>query len=297
VDLLQLRYFQAVARREHVSRAASELHIAQPALSRTIARLEAELKVPLFNRYGRRVVLNRFGAIFLARVSRALGELEEARKELDDAAGLARGNVAVAAETLRLLTDPASRFLQAHPNVSLRLKQSTAPVMSNQLDTGDVDLCIASQHVEGPSVEAIELFTEEVLLAVPPGHPLARCKRVNVEELTGVPFVTPRPGYWPRTLIDRLLSDAGVPLTIACEGDEPAAVRGLISAGVGVGLLPAVARRVAPHPRVAWLRLTAPGGCKRTLSIVWRRDRYLSAAVKRFREFAVDYFRQRPADD
>src|ERR671935_1288427 len=92
MDLLQLHYFRTVARLEHVTRAAEELRVAQPALSRTIARLEAELGVPLFDRLGRRLALNRFGAAFLVRVDRALGELEEARRELQDSAGLARGS-------------------------------------------------------------------------------------------------------------------------------------------------------------------------------------------------------------
>jgi DNA-binding transcriptional LysR family regulator len=71
-----------------------------------------------------------------------------------------------------------------------------------------------------------------------------------------------------------------------CEGGEPYAVRALISAGVGVGLIPAVARRAAPHPPVAWLHLDAPG-CRRTLSLVWRTDAYRSAAARAFTEFAA----------
>ena len=141
-----------------------------------------------------------------------------------------------------------------------------------------------------------ELIDEsDALLAVPLGHRLAHRARAAPRELVGEPFVTPRPGYWRRTLADRLLARAGASLTIACEGEEPAAVRGLISAGVGVGLLPAVARRVAPEPPVAWLRLQAPD-CRRTLSVVWRRDRYLSAAARAFRDFAVAYFRERPGE-
>jgi DNA-binding transcriptional LysR family regulator len=81
MDLLQFRYFQTVARHQHVSRAAEELHVAQPVLSRAIARLEAELGVPLFDRRGRRVKLNRFGAAFLVRVTRALGELHQGGQE------------------------------------------------------------------------------------------------------------------------------------------------------------------------------------------------------------------------
>jgi len=110
--------------------------------------------------------------------------------------------------------------------------------------------------------------------------------RVEIEALAGEPFVTTRPGYWQRALADRIFAAAGIQPTIVCEGDEPYAVRSLISAGVGVGLIPAVARRTAPDPPVAWLHLDVPG-CRRTLSLVWRTDAYRSAAARAFGEFAA----------
>jgi DNA-binding transcriptional LysR family regulator len=307
MDLLQLRYFQAVARHEHVSRAAGELRVAQPALSRSIARLEAELGVPLFERHGRRVALNRFGAAFLARVSRALSELDQGRQELHDAAGLARGSVALAAETLRTVTDLTASFLASHPEVSFRLYQSPAPVMSAQLQAGQVDLCLASQPLVGASVEARALLTEEVLLGVPRSHRLAARRRTGVADLAGEAFVTTRPGYWQRALTDQLFAGLGRPPIIACEGDEPYAIRGLISAGVGIGLLPAMARQ-STRPPIGWLHLDAPShldaqgnldarGCQRTLSIAWRRDAYLSTAARQFRDFAAGHFARQPALD
>jgi DNA-binding transcriptional LysR family regulator len=285
VDLLQLRYFQIVARHQHVSRAAAELHVAQPALSRAIARLEAELGVPLFDRRGRRVQLNRFGAMFLTRADRVLDELDQGQHELRDAAGLAQGTVSVAAETLRTLGGLVAGFLAGHPDVSFRLYQSPAPVMAAQLQAGEVDLGLASQLLPGPALAAAELLSEEVLLAVPPSHPLARRTRATVGELAGEPFVTTRPGYWQRALTDRLFADA----VIVCEGDEPYAIRGLISAGVGIGLMPAMARRLAPEPPVGWLHLDVP--CRRTLSLVWRADAYRPAAARALTEFAAGYFR------
>src|SRR6266487_3152998 len=255
MDLLQLRYFQAVARHQHVSRAAAELRVAQPALSRAIARLEAELGVPLFDRRGRRVRLNRFGAMFLARADRALDEVDQGQHELRDAAGLAQGTVAVAAETLRTLSGLVAGFLAGHPGVSFRLFQSPAPAM-----------------------------------AAPPSHRLAGRTRAGVGELAGEPFVTTRPGYWQRALTDRLFTDA----VIVCEGDEPYAIRGLISAGVGIGLMPAMARRLAPDPPVGWLHLDAPyldAPSRRTLSLVRRADAYRPAAARALADFAAGYFR------
>src|SRR5215218_6786965 len=185
MDLLQLRYFQAVARREHVSRAAEELRVSQPSLSRSVARLEAELGVPLFDRDGRRVRLNRLGAAFLRRVDRALRELDDARREVADAAGLDDGTVAVAVETLLVLTDVLAAFRAEHPGVRFRLLQSPARTMVRQLGRGEVDLCLASQPLEGPSLRTMAVLTEEVLLAVPREHPLAQRKRVGVAALAG----------------------------------------------------------------------------------------------------------------
>lgn len=286
VDLLSLRYFQVVARHEHISRAAAELRVAQPSLSRTIARLEAELGVPLFDRQGRQIRLNRFGAAFLARITRALAEIDDARVELADAAGLAQGTVAVASETLLSLTEFLAEFRARHPGVEIQLYQSTAERMSRQLAAREVDLCLASQPLHGPALRTVELFREPVLLAVPPGHALADRHTVSVAELADEPIVTTRPGYWQRALTDRLFAAAGLTPNITVQGDELAAVQYLVSAGIGIGLIPDMSRRADAHPAVRWVRLDSPD-CHRTLRVVWRADAYLSAAGRHFRDSLI----------
>jgi DNA-binding transcriptional LysR family regulator len=291
MDLLQLRYFQAVARHQHVSRAAAELRVAQPSLSRTLARLEADLGVPLFDRHGRRLVLNRFGTAFLARVDAALDELGQGRKELDDLAGLEHGSVAVAAETLLLLTDLLAGFLAEHPGIGFRLYQSPAPAMAGLLHAGQTDFCLASQPLDDDSLEVAELASEEVLVAVPPAHRLAGRERARMDDLAEEAFVVTRPGYWQRALLDRLFAEAGLQPVIACETDEPAAIRPLVATGLGAGLLPTVSRRDNPRHAVAWLHLDVPD-CQRTLRLAWRRGVYLSAAARAFRDAAVAWFGQ-----
>ena len=98
--------------------------------------------------------------------------------------------MAVAAETLRTITDLTAGFLAKHPDVSFRLCQSPAAVMSAQLQAGEVDLCLASQPMRAGALESAELFSEEVLLCVPPGHRLAGRGRVTIGDLAGEPFVT-----------------------------------------------------------------------------------------------------------
>lgn len=286
MELLALRYFQTVARLEHVGRAADQLRVAQPSLSRTLARLENELGMPLFDRHGRRIRLNRFGAAFLRRVDRILAELDDARQELADATGLERGTVAVAAETLLPLTDLLPSFVADHPLVDVRLFQSSAAEMSQQLRTGDIDLCIASQPLSGKEIRSQVLLSEPVLLCVPAGHRLAERRHVSIADLAGEPFITTSRGYWQRALAERLFAQAGLDLRVVCEGDEPSVLFDLIGAGLGIGLVPAVGRRPGTSATVAWLDVDEPD-CRRVLSIAWRHDTYLSAAAQRLRDHTI----------
>jgi DNA-binding transcriptional LysR family regulator len=288
VDLLQLRYFQAVARYEHISRAAEELRVAQPSLSRTIARLEAELGSPLFDRQGRRIRLNQYGAIFLRHVDRALSELDDGRRALRDARDTGLGRVSVASETLLTITHVLGSFRAAHPRADVRLFQSNAEEMDRQLRAGQIDFCVASQALTGPNLESIELAREEVLLAVPPGHWLDGRESVTIPEIADEPFVTTRPGNWQRALLDRLFASEGLTPQLSCEGDEPGASQDMISAGLGIGLIPAMSRQLGTDTRVpvAWVRVNAPD-CHRVLTLVWNRDAYLSEAALKFREFVV----------
>jgi DNA-binding transcriptional LysR family regulator len=293
MDLLQLHYFRTVARLEHVTRAAEELRGAQPALSKTIARLEAELGVPLFDRRGRRVALNACGRAFLRHVQRVFREVEDGRQELADLAGLARGTVTVAATTLRLLPDLLGAFLECHPGVKFRLTQASTAEMQEQLVSGEIDLCLASAPIVGPAIRSVALFTEDILLAVPPRHRLAGRGRIPLREVAAEPFISAKRGYWSRDLTDDACRQAGfIPDTI-CEGDEPGAIRSLVAAGLGIAFLPTSARRASTGPEVAWLHITEPV-CQRTVSLVWREERYLSAAARRFQQFVMEYFASIP---
>src|SRR5262249_42910200 len=163
MDLLQLHYFRTVARLEHVTRAAEELRVAQPALSKTITRLEAELGVPLFDRQGRRVSRKTCGQAFLRHVERVFMAMEDGRQELANLAGLARGTVTVAATTLRLLPDLLGAFRDHHKGVNFRLSQASTAEMQAGLVSGEIDLCLASAPIAGPAIRSAVLFTEEIL--------------------------------------------------------------------------------------------------------------------------------------
>ncbi|MFG3258501.1 LysR family transcriptional regulator [Streptomyces sp. NPDC048172] len=290
MDLLQLRYFRTVARYEHISRAAAELHVSQPSVSRTIARLEDELGTPLFDREGRRIQLNPYGAVFLRHVERALSELDDGRMALREARGGGLGRVSVASETLLTIAGLLASFRAVFPRADVRLFQADAQEMERRLRAREVDFCVASQALRGEDLDSVELAREEVLLAMPLGHRLARRESVTIAEIADESFVVTRPGHWQRELLERLFAAEERTLTVSCEGDEPAATQHLISAGLGIGLIPAMSRLVGArdgmHPSVAWTHVDA-ADCHRVLKLVWRQGAHLSEAALRFREFTT----------
>ncbi|WP_131735841.1 LysR family transcriptional regulator [Actinomadura roseirufa] len=287
MDLNALGQFLVVARLEHLSRAADELRVAQPSLSRTIARLEAELGAPLFDRAGR-LRLNDAGRIFRDHVERSLGELEAGRRAVAEATSEGIGAVRLASETFLTLIGPLMAFKRAHPHAEVVLHQMAAEEMARALRAQEIDLCVTSQALPTEGLEAVELLDEPVWLATPLDHPLAGRTSVSIEELAGQPFVTTRPGHWQRGLLDRLFAGRNVAPRIVCEGDEPSAIADLISAGLGLGLIPGFARRAANPASVNWIAVESPD-CRRTLTLLWGAGSHVSTVARLMRTTITEW--------
>jgi DNA-binding transcriptional LysR family regulator len=281
MELNWLKQFLVVARLEHLSRAADELHIAQPSLSRTIARLESELGTPLFDRSGR-LRLNDAGKLFRDHVERSLGELDAGRRAVAEATGKGVGTVRLASETFLTLTGPLAAYKRAHPSIEIELHFSPAEDMARRLRAQDVDLCVASQPIHAEGLASMRLFDEAVGVGTPLDHPLAGRTSVTIDELADQPFVTARRGHWIRRLLDRLFAARDLTPKIVCESDEHSAIADLIGAGLGIGLVPAFARRSATRAPVAWVAVDSPD-CRRTVTLHWGADSHLSTAARLMR--------------
>ncbi|MEU5105217.1 LysR family transcriptional regulator [Streptomyces sp. NPDC021354] len=281
MDLNSLKQFLVVARLEHLSRAADELRIAQPSLSRTIARLESELGTPLFDRGGR-LRLNEAGKLFRGYVERSLGELEAGRRAVAEATSEGVRTVRLASETFLTLTGPLAAYKRAHPSIEIELHWSPAEDMARRLRAQDVDLCVASQPIDAGGLEQVQLLDDAVGVATPLDHPLAGHASVSIDELADQPFITARKGHWQRRLLDRLFAARGLTPKIVCEGDEPSAIADLIGAGLGIGLVPAFARRTATRAPLAWIAVDSPD-CRRTITLYWGADSHLSTAARLMR--------------
>jgi DNA-binding transcriptional LysR family regulator len=290
MDLLQLKYFQVVAQLEHMTHAAEKLYIAQPSLSQSIAKLEEELGVPLFDRQGRRIHLNQFGRTFLKRVERAFLELDEGKREIADLAGLEQGSIALAVASTQPLPDLLSGFLAHYPRVRFRLfQQHSLAAVVQQLERGEIDLCISSPPIEQPGITWVPLMTEEIFLLVPAGHPLARRGSIRLIEAANEPFISLKPGHGMRDLMDEICKHAGFVPNVAFEGDETATVRGLVTAGLGVTFSTALTSKGFVEQPVVPLHIEEPI-CQRVIGLAWLEERYLSVAARHFQQFVIEYF-------
>ena len=281
MELNGLKQFLVVARLEHLSRAAEELRVAQPSLSRTIARLESELGAPLFDRSGR-LRLNDAGKLFRDHVERSLGELEAGRRAVDAATSGELGTVRLASETFLTLTGPLAAFKRAHPAVEIELHWSPADDMTTRLRARDVDLCVTSQPINGDGVESTQLFEEAVGVCVPIDHLLAGRATVSTAELADEPFITAREGHWLRRMLERLFAARDLTPKIVCEVDEHSAIAALIVAGLGIGLVPAFARRGTSQAPLTWVDVDDPD-CHRRVTLHWGADSHLSPAARLMR--------------
>jgi DNA-binding transcriptional LysR family regulator len=292
MDLLQLKYFQTVARLEHMTQAARHLSIAQPSLSQMIARLEEELGVSLFDRQGRHLRLNQFGKAFLWHVERMLGELEEAKQEIADMAGTERGCIALAIVIPHILPDLLHTFLSDYPHVSFRLfHQHSSQTVLQQLEQGEIDLGITSPPIEQPNIDWIPLMRDEIYLMVPPEHPLATRKSIDLHEVEHEPFISLKPGHTMRTLTDSFCQQAGFTPRVAFEGDDSSTIRGLITAGIGVGFASDLMLRGIPHPTISVALHIKEPRCQRSIGLAWRKDHYQSLVAQQFRTFVIHYFK------
>ncbi|MFF1396980.1 LysR family transcriptional regulator [Streptomyces sp. NPDC058287] len=282
----RLSYFAAVARTEHVTRAAHELGIPQSTLSRALVRLEQDLGVELFARHGRTVSLTPAGRTFLTSVDKALAEVGRAAESVRADADPASGKVAFGfLHTMGSETVPGliRAFRADHPGIRFSLVQNYGEAMLERLRAGELDLCLTSPIPDAPGLVARRLDEQRLRLVVPDDHRLAGRKRVRLAEAADETFVTLEPGYGLRRITDGLCTEAGFKPRIAFEGEETETLRGLVAAGLGVALLPPPA---VPRPGVVELTVTGQRAV-REIGVAWLDGHPDTPPVAEFKKFLL----------
>ncbi|MEH7481130.1 LysR family transcriptional regulator [Neobacillus drentensis] len=289
MEFLQLQYFQTVARLEHMTKAAEELQIAQPSLSKTIARLEEDLGVPLFDRKNRQLRLNDYGKLFLDRVNRIFLELNEGKREIAERAHQKQTQITLAVSIPRVLPELLSSFLKLFPEIKFQQVLESTSSMKSRLEKAEIDFGISSVPIEGTDIVWEPLMTEEIYLIVPPEHRLSRREEIFLNEVKDEPIIGMNTGFGFRNLTDEFCRKAGFVPNIAFEGDEPGVIGDLVKQGLGIAFIPEISWLHHTNPFPNKLRIIEPK-CQRTIGLGWSKRRYLSEAGQEFRQYVIEYF-------
>jgi len=292
MELRHLRYFEAVARHSHVTRAAAELHIAQPALSKQISQLEQELGVALFDRVGRNVRLTEAGEALLPHARAVMAQVEAPRAEMAERIGLRRGRATVGAPPtvgMQLLPPVLTAFNRQYPGIELRLHESGVQTLLDLLETGLTDVAVVTLPVEDEHLTVVPLFTEEMVIAVQREHPLATRERVTFTELRDEAWVLSPQNYELREATLSACQAAGFAPRVVLDGGETDTLLRFVAAGIGIALVPRLA--VPDTSDLVALKVTDQH-LTRSLGLVWRGDRVASPAARALREFLVERLRR-----
>mgnify|MGYP001469116986 CR=1 FL=1 len=293
MELHSLYYFIKVAKYENMSRAAEELHISQPALSKSISVLENSVGVELFDRNGRSIKLNRYGKFFLERVEAIIKEYERAKEDLANIVAPGQGEVSLGfMHTLGLEVIPSlmMEVKNIYPNMKFQLTQSNSSVIMEKLERGELDLCLISSIDTNSEVIWEKLWEEELFLIVAKDHPLAEKKQLKMKDFAKYPFISIKKGNSLRQTVDELFRRGGFQLNIAFEGEEIHTVAGLVESGLGVSLIPHIKGIEQYKLEIMKVDLA---NCKREIGLAYMKNRFKSSATKQFAMFIREYFKNR----
>ncbi|HAL71162.1 MAG TPA: hyalin [Verrucomicrobiales bacterium] len=284
LDIQSLEQFVVLARTKNFTRAGEELNLSQSALSRAIQKLEDQLGQPLFERKPREVVLTDLGELLLERAKKILKLVEDTFSELSEAGR--RGRVRLGAiPTIApyFLPSLLGSFAEKHPDISVIVQEDTTESLIKSCSHGDIDLAIVALPIIAKYLEVEPLFTEELLLVLPAGHPLAAEESIAVASVDGYPFVMLNEAHCLSENISSFCRRQSVqPVTVE-RTSQLTTVQELVALDHGVSIVPEMARRLDLSNRRVYRSFSGEKPL-RTVALMWNTYRYQGKALKALME-------------
>lgn len=284
MEMHQLRYVVAVARTGTFSRAAEQCHVAQPSLSQQIQKLEDELGERLFDRMKREAKLTSHGEAFLRRAVRILEEVDAAKREATDARDLLRGTLTVGVlPTIApyLLPGVMAAFTGRFPGVEVVVQEDTTARLLKLALGYEIDFALTSLPIDDNRLEVRELFSEELLLALPPGHPLTRKRSVALADLEGERLIVMKEGHCLGDQVLGFCERRDFKPAISFRSAQLETIQAMVSSGLGLSLIPAMAADWEREDLPEYRSLPSPRP-ERKIVALWPRQRPPSRAALEF---------------
>ena len=278
MDLRVLQFCEAVGRLGSFTRAAEEIHIAQPALSTAIGKLERELGVSLFFRLPRGAIPTPEGQIMIERAGEIFEKIDAARREIADTAELRSGTIRVGFPPmygLRYFPTLISGFSARFPGIEVSAIQGSATEIQERLSAGTIDIGILESRRVDESWRSVLIGNDEMVLALPRSHPLAKFDQIKPKWINGLPMVVLTAEFLQRQLLDKFCRQHGVTYRKIMECNFVHMTLQAVADGHGGATL--LRSLVNDHSEL--VGLSFPDRFYFKFRLCWRRDRYVSKAM------------------
>ena len=285
MELHQLRYFVAVAETGSFTRAAEREGVTQPTLSEQIIRLESKDKgidKRLFDRLGRKVVLTEAGQVLLTHaqtILAAVGEAERAVRDTGEGGRLRIGAIPTIAPFL--LPASVSRFRKEHPSVQLQLEEDLTDRLLADLLAGELDVGLMAMPIRDERLHVEKLFSEPLVMALPPRHRLVDRAEVKLADVMDEPFILLDDVHCFGDQVLSMCHRGGLEPRVVCRGEQIVTLLAMVSAGQGVSVVPEMAALADTNKSCVYRPIGKPTPA-RTLCAVWHKQRYRPASLRSF---------------
>jgi DNA-binding transcriptional LysR family regulator len=287
MDLRQLRVFVEIVRQGSFTLAAEQLHIAQPAVSMTIRKLEDELDLVLLNRQEKRVTMTAEGESLLHHAERILDNLTTAEMEMAALRGLTHGEVRIGIPPMMssyYFPQIIRAFRDRYPNLKLSVNGEGAARIQRMIAKGELDMGVITGQKLIHGLECQHFLREEIVACVPATHPMARRDKISMAEFLQEPLILFKEGYYMRELMDELLAGEPLQPQVVFETNLFSLVRSLIKEKLGISTF--LRMVVSGDTELAAVSFDPP--LHLDLFIAWKADRHLSRANRAFIDFLLE---------
>ena len=289
MDLEQLRQLICVARHGNITRAAEELGLSQPALSRSMQRLEEEFGRPLLERKPRCVSLTDAGTLLQSRAEEVLALLEDTRARLRDDGQSGRLRIGAIPTVAPYFLPPFLRcFRDDFPDAELIIQEDTTNALLARCGRGELDLAVLALPIAAKHIDSVPLFEEELLLVLSADHPLADQNEIRLADIEPLPFVLLNEAHCLTDNVVTFCRQRDFQPLVVERTSQIATVQELVSLGHGVSMIPTIARRLDESKTRVYRSLDGRKP-KRTIAAAWNPYRFESRLLLSLREKLVEY--------
>ena len=286
MTLRHIKIFVAVFRSSSITKAANELHLAQPSVSLSIRELEDYYGIHLFERIGRRIFPTESGKEFYGYALHIVSLFDDMEKKFRqwNTSGVLRIGASITIGT-HMLPSLLNKFKSNFPELRTEITINKSAIIENLLLENSIDLGMIEKQPEADNICAVP-FTQDFLCAiVPPNHPLADFSHISLEQMAQYPFLMRDKGSAGREILDAFFSLKGITVKPVWESSSTQAIVGAVAQGLGVAVLPyLLVKKDIEENTVKYVPFDKP--LKRDLYIIYHKSKYLTDSMKSFIELS-----------